>query len=149
MLLQRQLDGIMPRGPGQAGVSLDVHHGRSDFREPRQDVLQAHAHDHVLWLRQRSRIHGHPQPAQELSFVLQQIVSRLELWLRCDDGGGVKANPAQPVRPLVLEDDVPQFVLHAGIRRGSDQPNFLLKLLTSGYPRAESISPNEAAFLPL
>ena len=99
-------------------------HWPSDLVDTVDDVLKAHAHDQVLWLREQNLIDGRRQPGEKLSFVLKQVLLRPELRPWRYHVGGVNADPVEAISASVLAHDAPQFMLGTRIRGRNEQPEF-------------------------
>ena len=113
----------MPGSPGQTGVSLNVDHRRSYFFNAPKNVLQAHAHNQILRLRQQSCIHRRPQPTAAAQLqVWQRPVTIAVAVLAALAVGGVTVwsltRPAPPPPSLVTRFPIPLAAGQAFTRGG-------------------------------
>jgi hypothetical protein len=96
-------------------------HRLPDRADARQDVLQADSHDQVLRRRQERLGHGALKSAEELLLEVLQALRRAYLRPGNRDRGGMDADAAQRVLPLIGEDDAPELVLHNRVRGGDEE----------------------------
>jgi hypothetical protein len=117
----------MPHGPRQCRRPFDLSHGCPNAINARYNVLDAHAHDQVLWFGKLNLLDRRLEAAEKLPAVFVDLLRIAELRPRSHDVGGVDADAIETGAPRVHADNAPDLVFHARIRRRDQEAEFAPK----------------------